>query len=392
MSNTLAWKELFKKRRKSGGKSNKPGFSVMAIPFVFSLYLIFGFIQFDLMANLDKNTGKDSASQNIRKRHPGINISALLNWQQFSQNLRDTVYTDRDLHLEVRVDQQMLYVHYRDGRIKEYPISTGIKGAHKSIDSRPGLFAIFMKEELHLSSQFNEAKMFYFMPYNMGIGFHGLAGTGYYSHLAVRPSSHGCVRMRTPDARELFKECDIGTLVLCHFGHSARVIGFAPEGFVNEREFTKQDYMEMLAYNLNSIYEGKYLLKPPVRFIIDPSVIPANGFNIGTSENIPEAQQIPFLVNYHEPEKDRFGPGNFTNPVYGGLDSELAGNFDFNYEGASSSGTGLYVDAEMINRLVFNKAGILPYFPPEEKNILPYSPEEEDETLPQSPPDEQEIN
>lgn len=353
--------------KKKGGRSKKSGFSALFVPLIFSLYLVFGFTQFDSMAGFGTDWGEDTSSHKLRKKLPGISIGALLNWEQFSENLRDTVYTNRDLYLEVRVDRQMLYVHYRDGRIKEYPISTGIKGAHKSIDSRPGLFAIFMKEELHLSTQYNDAKMFYYMPYNMGIGFHGLASTGYYAHLGVRPSSHGCIRMRTPDARELFKECDTGTLVLSHFGHSARVIGFAPEGFENVREYTKEDYMEMLAYNLNSIYEGKYLLNPPVRFIIDPSVIPPNGFNIGTSENIPEKQQVPFLVNYLESRRDRLGTNYKPAEVnYASLDSELAGNIEFNYEGASSTGTGLNVDAELINRLVFNKAGILPYFPPDE--------------------------
>lgn len=258
----------------------------------------------------------------------------------------------------------MLYVHYRDGGVKEYPISTGIKGAHKSVDSRPGLFIIFLKEELHLSTQFNDARMFYYMPYNMGTGFHGLAGTGYYAHLGVRPSSHGCVRMRTADAKQLFKECEVGTLVLSHFGHTARVIAFAPEGFENEREYSKDEYMEMLAYNLNSIYEGKYLINPPKRFVINPYVIPRNGFNIGSSENIPEEQQIPYVVNYRSQRSDKLGSSrNFTGTVSDSLDEELAGNFDFE-ENAAVTGTGLNVDAEMINRLVFNKAGILPYFPP----------------------------
>jgi len=329
---------------------------ILVIPFLFSLLLFLGFTQVNSGAreSAQMRNGKED------KPNHGVNYLALLTLDQFSGNLRDTVYTDADKYLELRIDQQMLYVHYRDGRTKEYPVSTGNKFLSKGIESRPGLFAIFLKEELHLSSQFDDAKMYHYMPFNMGIGFHSLAGTGYYGNLGVRPSSHGCIRMRSADAKALFNECQVGTLVLAHRGKTARVVAFAPPGFKNEREYTKDDMNKMLAYNLNSIYEGKYFINPPKRFIIDPSIIPRIGINVGNSDDIPEKQLIPFVLNRFEHEKDWLNAvfSNMTEP----LDPDIAARFGFEEDTLASSD--IDVNTELVKKYVHNPIGILPYFPP----------------------------
>ena len=96
------------------------------------------------------------------------------------------------------------------------------------------------------------------MPFNQGIGFHSIDGTGYYAHLGVRPSSHGCIRMKHDDAETLFRDSPMGTLVLATNGYSARTIAFAPENFENPREYTKDEYKAMLALNLYNLLNGKY--------------------------------------------------------------------------------------------------------------------------------------
>ncbi|HEY3251291.1 MAG TPA: L,D-transpeptidase, partial [Ignavibacteria bacterium] len=223
------------------------------LPAILTILLLAGIAQDGSAKEYKKDNQLVDSEYGLKNKHKyDINFAALLANEEFSHNLRDTVYTDRNLWLELRIDQQMLYVHYRDGRTKNYPVSSGNKFLSKGIESRPGLFAIFIKEEVHLSTQFDNARMNYYMPYNMGIGFHGLPNTGYYGNLGVRPSSHGCIRMRNEDARQLFKECDIGTIVLAHRGETARVVAFAPEGFNNESEYTKDDYMKVMAYNLGT--------------------------------------------------------------------------------------------------------------------------------------------
>lgn len=339
----------------------------MLFPLLISVYFMAGFTQLK-PENMNLNVNEADTSFEVQKKNriPRVNFAALLANDEFSQNLRDTVYTDKDKYLEMRIDEQMLYVHYRDGRIKEYPVSSGNKYLSKGIESRPGLFAIFMKEELHLSSQFDDAKMYYYMPYNMGIGFHGLAGTGYHGNLGIRPSSHGCIRMRTADAKELFNECEIGTIVLSHRGQSARVVSFAPEGFKNEREYSKDEYMEMLAYNLNSIYEGKYFVNPPKRFIIDASIIPKIGYNVGTTDDMSSNQYLPLVVEHIELMSDRLEAGKFrSHSITNSLDQEIADKISFEEGNDTYSSLGLDVTKEQVDKLAYNRIGILPYFPPD---------------------------
>jgi hypothetical protein len=338
------------------------GFAVMIFPFIFVVFLVFGFTQLKTVEHSGQNSDNSYSDVNNSKT-PKINFSALLAQEQFSAELRDTVYTDKDIYLELRIDEQRVYVHYRNGKVKSYPVSTGNKFLNKGIESRPGLFAIFLKEELHLSSQFDDAKMFYYMPFNMGIGFHSLAGTGYYGNLGVRPSSHGCIRMAAADVKEMFKECPVGTLVLVHRGNTARVIAFAPEGFKNEREYTKDDYMNLLAYNLNSLYQGKYFINPPKRFIIDPAIIPRIGYYIGTTDDIPEKQQIPLNLNIPEMKNDILGAGEQNNEIADKLDTAIANELGLAND-ITVSTSDVDSSPELVHKLVYNPIGILPYFPP----------------------------
>ncbi|MCY7363646.1 MAG: L,D-transpeptidase, partial [Ignavibacteria bacterium] len=156
-----------------------------------------------------------------------------------------------------------------------------------------GLFAIFIKEEHHQSSQFNAANMYHFMPFNQGIGFHSIDGTGYYANLGVRPSSHGCIRMKHSDAEKLFEETPLGTLVLATKGYSARTVAFAPKDFVNEKDYDKAEYKKMLANNLYNILKGRYYIEERERFIIDPKIIPVSGVYTSYDVQVPDKQIIP---------------------------------------------------------------------------------------------------
>ncbi|MGV8017514.1 MAG: L,D-transpeptidase [Ignavibacteria bacterium] len=155
----------------------------------------------------------------------------ILSEADVSIGLKDTVYTDKDCWLELRIDQQMLYQHWRNGKIERYPISSGNKYLDRSVESRPGLFAIFHKEEHHESSQYNNADMYYFMPFNQGIGFHSLNGTGYYGNLGVRPSSHGCIRMRHDDVKKVFPRLSARDSGSCSQGRDRKGSGIRSRRF-----------------------------------------------------------------------------------------------------------------------------------------------------------------
>gem|GEM_PF-619651 len=355
--------------------AEKGSAGLLVFPILLCVLFFVGFTQLKSINTAPTYSTVDYTDSVKQSKEPKVNFAAMFSSEEFSQNLRDTVYTDKDKWIELRIDEQKIYVHYKNsGRVKMYPASTGNKFLNKGIESRPGLFAIFYKEELHLSSQFNDAKMFYYMPFNMGIGFHGLAGTGYYGNLGVRPSSHGCIRMRTEDAKALFKETEIGTLVLVNRGATSRVIAFAPEGFQNEMEYSKEDYNNLFAYNLNSIYEGKYFINPPKRFIPDSKYIPKYGINIGNPENIPEKQIIPQAVNSYYLKNDlldsRFDELKRAGGIRETINENLAAELNIPAPDSSVTKTegtlsDLGVTEAMVKKLVYNPIGILPYFPPD---------------------------
>ncbi len=336
------------------------------IPLIFCVFLFVGFSQEPLNKKSVKQDNNEDEITSQQRNIPKVNFSALLAAEEFSKNLRDTVFTDSNIWLELRIDKQMLYVHYRNGKIVTYPVSTGRPNASKSIEARPGLYAIFVKTEVHLSSQFNNARLNYFMPFNMGIGFHGLQGTGYYASLGKQPSSHGCIRMRNEDVKVLFKECDIGTLVLSHRGYSNRIVAFAPEGFRNEFEYTKDDYMNMLAYNLGSIMEGKYFINPPKKFVLDGKIIPTSGINVLANTKLPDKQILPFAVAKFDMISDRLDDTHFSsagNLTEFDMQKE---NFGINKrDSVITSNVELAVAPELIKKYVYNPLGVLPYFPPD---------------------------
>lgn len=342
------------------------GFYVFVFPMLMGIVFLIGLTLFRNLITIELKDTVVSYDTYDSAGLPRLNLSALLMPEEFSYCLRDTIYTDKDIYLELRIDRQTVYVHYRDGDLKTYPVSTGNRYLSKGIESRPGLFAIFLKEDIHLSSQFNDAKMFHYMPFNMGIGFHSLAGTGYYANLGIRPSSHGCIRMRSDDVKALYKECDLGTLVLVHSGKTARVIAFAPDGFEGNNDYDKSETMKILAYNLNSLYAGRYFIEQPKRFVINSGIIPRNGFNIGNSDNIPERQSIPIAMLRFLGKHDRLYSGvkqNRSN-ITESLDTALAIYLGIETEEEIEDETNIDVDEELVNKLAFNKIGILPYFPP----------------------------
>lgn len=338
---------------------------IYIIPIFLTVFLCIG-----LPANLESNEFRDSGFFEFGSGslHSNFNIN-ILSEQDLSSGLKDTVYTDKDCWLELRIDQQMLYQYWRDGKVNKYPVSTGNKYLSRSIESRPGLFAIFVKVERHESSQYNNAEMWHFMPFNMGIGFHSLNGTGYYGSLGVRPSSHGCIRMRHEDVKKVFRECPLGTLVLANKGYSARTVAFAPKDYKNPVDFTKDEYKKMLAENLSNILEGEYYIKERKFFVLDPKVIPVSGIYISYDKKIPEKQKLiksiyGFRINNDWLSMREYHPvismENNNEDISSLIDDMIVDE----EEVRKNVPENILSDTELIKKYFHNPIGILPYFPP----------------------------
>ena len=342
---------------------------IIFIPFVFVCFLLASYL---LLAGQNTfkaafiNDGFTEYFPHVTKRDDAAKKINILSENDVSVGLKDTVYTDKDSWLELRIDQQMLYQHYRDGRVLKYPISSGNKYLSRSVESRPGLFAIFHKTERHESSQYNGAEMYFFMPFNQGIGFHSLNGTGYYGNLGVRPSSHGCIRMRHEDVRKVFKDSPLGTLVLAHNGKTARTVGFAPKEFAAVDSLTKDEEKLLLAENLQNILEGKYFISDRKFFVVNPKTIPVSGVYIGYDAKLPDKQKTLKCVYYFKNQDDWLMTISSGDILDSAKSAEYLAGMNFNDFVTNDRKTNQDLSsAELIKKYFHNPIGILPYFPPE---------------------------
>lgn len=349
----------------------------LLIPLFPFIVILIGLIHFinPVQAFDRDNSGFRETGGFISKTQGKFNI---LSEEDLSKGIKDTVYTEFDCWLELRIDQQMVHQHWRNGKVESFPVSTGNKYLSRSVESRPGLFAIFYKNAHHQSSQYNNADMYDFMPFNQGIGFHSLNGTGYYGALGKTPSSHGCIRMRHQDVQKLFKDCPLGTLVIAHRGTTCRTVGFAPKDFKNEKEFSKDEFKLLLAENIYNIVEGKYYLADRKYFVINPDIIPKSGIYIGYDRKIPERQILPKSKYIIQQVVNRLNSDrgiqniNLNIPQYvennANDDEENSNN---NSETAENSGNVSnnipYTRDELVKIYFHNPIGILPYFPPVNK-------------------------
>ncbi|HEX2788038.1 MAG TPA: L,D-transpeptidase [Ignavibacteria bacterium] len=340
-------------------------------PVILALFLFSGFISNNKeQVHIAKNDGFYELGS--KKKNDGkIN---LLSASDINSPIKDTVYTDKDMWLEVRVDKQYVYEHWRDGRVVAFPISSGNKFIHEAVEARPGLFAIFYRNEHHKSTQFSDASLYHFQTFNQGIGFHALDGTGYYGNLGVRPSSHGCIRMRHEDARQLYKDAEMGTLVIAHNGDiSKRTVGFAPKGYKQEKEYTKEEYKEMLAKNLYNVLHGNYFTEEREFFVVDPKAIPPWGVYNGYDAELPKRQKSPQHIYNFKQESDRMAGDNVSVSEENIYDSETAMS-EFNLDEAvinenevknlKSPVVDVTSKETLIKKYYHNPIGILPYYGP----------------------------
>ncbi|MAT40447.1 MAG: hypothetical protein CL946_12695 [Ectothiorhodospiraceae bacterium] len=212
--------------------------------------------------------------------------------------MRDTVYTRMPNILEIRLDSQLVYLHRRDSATITYKVSTGTERLDRGIKTRKGIFVVQNKIKWLYSIQFDSTKVFNWLGYNYGIGFHSLAGRGYFRHLGRRPSSHGCVRVGPNDAKAIFDVVEIGTPVMVHSGDYARTVAFLPpETEIDTASRTKQEVLDIYATCLRDLYKGEKLFRRHPIVPLDRQYIGHEGIPIGTMEKVPAHQKVPSVSN-----------------------------------------------------------------------------------------------
>lgn len=205
--------------------------------------------------------------------------------------LRDTVFTVKPYFIEIDLAKQEGYLHSRSGEVKVFGISSGTNKLKDGVNTNEGLYVIQAKLPRWFSRQFDSTLMLNWLGFNFGIGFHALATSGYYNYLGKKKSSHGCVRISRPIAKQLYSIIDTGTPVLVHSGSSAVSVGFA-DSSINYKQYSYHEVIRLMKTMYRQLYSGRHFLNKTPVIIIDKFNVEHPGLPIGDSRKILKRQII----------------------------------------------------------------------------------------------------
>lgn len=240
---------------------------------------IFGFAGFDSSNAPADGDGRPAARQSFLAR---------------IRPMKDTLYTNMPSYLELRLDRQRLYRRWRNGSVDTFNVSSGTPRLAKGIETRPGVFLVQSRISWLYSLQFDSTKVFNWLGFNWGIGFHSLEGRGYYRHLGVRPSSHGCVRLAEVDAKKLFETVELGTPVYVHDGSAARIVSFLPDDVpFDTTGMSRRQVLAMYDNRLTDLVRGNRIAHqyPSVPLVL--KYVGNTGLPVGSADAVPARQTIP---------------------------------------------------------------------------------------------------
>jgi len=213
------------------------------------------------------------------------------NYEQVLLNssfIKDTLYTFQNSFVEVDLATQTAKLVKRDGAQMQFKISSGNPNVSEGISTPAGLYVVQWKSKEWHSRQFDNTLMLWWINFNYGIGFHGLAGSGYYGYLGVRPSSHGCVRISREDGEAIFPLLTSGSPVLVYEKNSPFTIGFL-DSTDQYLYLKKDDLRKEINERMVHIATGSYLLKRWDKVLIDKQNVLTDGHPIGVwKQNIPD--------------------------------------------------------------------------------------------------------
>lgn len=154
-----------------------------------------------------------------------------------------------EYHILIDVDEAKMYVFESGNLIKIYPCA----GGKKETPSPIGTWKITSK------ALWGEGYGGRFMELSCPWGQFGIHGTN-AEHSIGSKSSHGCIRMKTPDAEELYSYIPMGTKVTIvdgsygNFGHGFR---YLESGMYGSDVYEIQRKLNQLGF-LNATPNGKF--------------------------------------------------------------------------------------------------------------------------------------
>jgi len=214
------------------------------------------------------------------------------------QNIRikDTVFVLGNSFIEILLKTQRCRLYIRDSsNYIEYKISTGNPHIFEGLATPTGLYTVQNKTPLGISRQFNDAELHNWIGFNVNFGIHGLAGNGYYGHLGVRPSSHGCVRISREDGKALYSKVKLGTPVLVYSEEPAIMLKFIDTTKdISNYLLLPSDartFAAEIKQRQQNIYDSIAYINKKKLLIDSETIIRWGGYRIGYAKNIPYKQK-----------------------------------------------------------------------------------------------------
>jgi hypothetical protein len=238
-------------------------------------------------------TGYSQVSKGEKAPTSDIEEPPLLSPIRIKENVLDTLYTDKNSIVEVRLDLQKIFLHKKGLGVDTLLCSSGTTFIQDGMKTNHGVFVVKNKFPVVISKQFNDTKCLNWIGFNYGIGFHALENRGYYWNLGKRASSHGCVRLSQEDAKKLFDDVTIGTPVIVHGLDNARVVSFLPENSTPDTNYTKKEFRQILRDRLSLLYQKKYFYKKNIPVVLTDKLVTHEGIEIGNKAKVPMFQHIP---------------------------------------------------------------------------------------------------
>jgi hypothetical protein len=215
-------------------------------------------------------------------------------------SVKDTFYILGDEYIKVSLNDQIAKVVFRNDSNVAYRISSGNGNITKGKFTPTGFYTVQSKNPKAISKQFDDAELLNWVGFNGNIGFHGLAGSGYYGHLGKRPSSHGCIRISRDDGADLYKRVKVGTPVFVYLDEPAVEVCFANADDIKQNidfVFQANDKSTEIFFKnrLNALYDGEYFEQFNNKVFFDcKKVIRNSGIQIGSATKLPEFQKMPY--------------------------------------------------------------------------------------------------
>jgi len=153
-----------------------------------------------------------------------------------------------DKKIIVNLAKQEAYAYENNKLVLKGWISSG----RDKFKTPSGKYRVLAKEKFHISNEWPKPTGGAEMPYMLRLTWSGIAL--HLGYVPNRPASHGCVRLKSGFAQELFKWADVGTRVIVKGKQPKRVSRKHRSPFYMTKYFYKK-------YNTSYKKERKYLSK-----------------------------------------------------------------------------------------------------------------------------------